>query len=139
MSPREPLFTGLVFNEEGEPVQSTTVGGEPFYAIPEDDFLRHIEAIEGDRQVIDYLKERIMGMKDLLLDSAMEMMGSDDPFTRAAMEMSLENMDQVLEHPEAVPLEDFRLGLWMTGFRVTVNFHGEVVHVELPGLEDPGE
>ncbi len=139
MSQREPLFTGLVFNEEGEPVEVTTVGGEPFYVISEADFPRHVEAIVVDRQIIGYLKERIMGMKDLLIDSAMEMMGSDDPFTRAAIEMSLENMDQVLEHPEAVPLEDFRLGLWMTGFRVTVNFHGEVVHVELPGLDDPGE
>jgi len=31
--------------------------------------------------------------------------------------------------------EDFRLALWMTGFRVIVNIHGEVVRLEIPGLD----
>jgi len=64
----------------------------------------------------------------------MRMMGADDPFTRAALEMSLENMDRMLEPGVASP-EDFRLALWMTGFRVIVNIHGEVVRLEIPGLD----
>ena len=135
MSQREPLFAGLVYNEEGQPVETTQVGGEPFYAIPDGDFLRHVEAIEVDRQVVAYLKERILGMKDLVVEGVMQITGSDDLFSRAAIEMSLENMDRMLE-PGAVPTEDLQMGLWMTGFRVVVNVHGEVVHVELPGLEE---
>ncbi len=136
MSRREPLFSGLVFNEEGEPVQTTEVGGEPFYAIPDGDFLRHIEAVEVDRQIVAHIKERLLEMKDLVVEGVMQMIGSDDPFTRAAIERSLENFDQVLETSAAVvDLEDFRLWLWMTGFRVVVNVHGEVVRVEMPGLE----
>jgi len=138
VSQREPLFTGLIFNEEGEPVQTTEVGGEPFYAIPDGDFLRHIEAVEVDRQIVAHIKERLLGMKDLVVEGVMQMVGSDDPFTRAAIEKSLENFDQVLEASAGmVNLEDFRLWLWMTGFRAVVNVHGEVVRVEMPGLDPP--
>ncbi len=138
MSQREPLFAGLIFNEEGEPVQTTEVGGEPFYAIPDGDFLRHIEAVEVDRQIVAHIKERLLEMKDLVVEGVMRMVGSDDPFTRAAIEKSLENFDQVLEASAGmVNLEDFRLWLWMTGFRVVVNVHGEVVRVEMPGLDSP--
>jgi hypothetical protein len=138
MSQREPLFAGLIFNEEGEPVQTTEVGGEPFYAIPDGDFLRHIEAVEVDRQVVAHIKERLLEMKDLVVEGVMRMVGSDDPFTRAAIEKNLENFDRVLEASAGmVNLEDFRLWLWMTGFRVVVNVHGEVVRVEMPGLEPP--
>jgi len=135
MSQREPLFAGLVYNEEGEPVQATEVGGEPFYAIPDGDFLRHVEAVEVDRQVVARIKERLLGMKDAVVEGVMQMIGSDDPFTRAAIEMSLENMERIVELPPDANVEDLRLWLWMTGFRVVVNVHGEVVRVELPGVE----
>jgi hypothetical protein len=134
MSGREPLFSGLIYNEEGEPVQTTQVGGEPFYAIPEGDFLRHIEAIEVDRQIVLYLKERFLEMKDLVVEGAAQMMGADDPFTRAAIVKSIENMESILE-PGVARAEDMQVWLWMTGFRVIVDVHGEVVHVEMPGLE----
>ena len=131
---REPLFAGLIDNEEGQPVQVAQVGADTCYAIPDGDFLRHVDSIEVDRQVLVQLKERFLPMKDVLVEGAMQMMGTDDPFTRAALEMSLENMDQMLE-PGAVNAEDFRLALWMTGFRIIVNIHGEVVRLEIPGLE----
>lgn len=141
MSQREPLFAGLIFNEEGEPVQVAQVGRTPFYAIPDGDFLRHIEAIEVDRQVVSAIKERLVAMKDLIVEGVVRTLGSDDPFTRAAIEKNIENFDQVLESSaEMIDLEDFRLWLWMTGFRVIVNVHGEVIRVEMPGLEGaPGE
>lgn len=131
---REPLFAGLIFNEEGQPVQVAQVGADTCYAIPEGDFLRHVDSIEVDQQVLTQLKERFLPLKEVLVEGAMRMMGTDDPFTRAALEMGLENMDRMLE-PGAVNLEDFRLALWMTGFRIIVNIHGEVVRLEIPGLE----
>jgi len=138
MSQREPLFAGLVYNEEGQAVEIAQVGDATCYAIPDGDFLRHVEAIEVERQVVHILKERLLEMKDAVVEGTMQMMGSDDLFTRAAIEMSLQNLERILEvDPGAAPLEDMRLGLWMTGFRVVVNVHGEVVRVELPGLESP--
>ncbi len=140
MSQREPFFAGLIYNEEGEPVRATRVGSEPFYAIPDGGFLRHVEAVEVDRQVLTHLKERLLAMKDVVVEGVMQMMGSDDPFTRAAIEMSLEKMDQIAELPAQPPnMEDLRLWLWMTGFKVVVNVHGEVVRVELPGLGPESE
>ncbi|MCS7179031.1 MAG: hypothetical protein RML46_11800 [Anaerolineae bacterium] len=131
---REPLFAGLIYNEEGQPVRVVRVGADFCYAIPDGDFLRHVDAIEVDRQVLAQLKERFLPMRDVLIEGAMRMMGTDDPFTRAALEMGLENMDRMLE-PGAVNPEDFRLALWMSGFRIIVNYHGEVVRLEIPGLE----
>jgi hypothetical protein len=136
MSQRQPFFAGLVYNEEGQPVEVAQVGGEPYYAIPDGSFLRHAEALEVDRQVIARLKEKLLPMKDALVEGVMQMTGSDDPFSRAAVDMSIENMERVLEVEEALAhTEDLRLWLGFSGFRVVVNVHGEVVRVELPGLE----
>ena len=134
MSRREPLFAGLVYNEAGEPAIATWVGDEPFYAVPDGDFMRHVEAVHVDRQALVMLKEYLLGMKDLVIDGAMEIMGHDDPFTRAAIEMSLQNIDQVLNLPlDVANIEDMRLGFWMSGLRVVVDVHGDVVRVELQG------
>ncbi len=130
---KEPLFAGLVYNEEGEPVQVAWVGGEPLYAIPDGDFMRHTEAIEVDRQVLSILKSRFLEIKDVIIERVSQMMGSDDPFTRAAIEAGLENLEQILEAP-VTNVEDLRLWLWMNKFRVIVDIHGEVVRVEMPGL-----
>ena len=135
MSTRQPFFAGLVYNEEGQPVQVAQVGDEPCYAIPDGDFLRHVEAITVDRQVIALLKERLMPLKDALVEGVLQMTGSGDPFSRAAVEMGLENMERLLE-PGVSPPEDMRLALWMSGFRIIVNVHGDVVRVEVPGLEE---
>lgn len=137
MSQREALFAGLIYSEEGELVEVVEVGGEPFYAIPDDDFLWHVEVSHVDRQVLVHLKGRLLPMKDTLVEGVLQLTGSDDPFSRAAVEMSLENLDRLLEMDRTgVDIADMRLGLWMTGFRVVVDFHGDVVDLELPGLED---
>jgi len=133
---REPFFAGLVYNEEGQPVEVVRVGGESFYAIPDGDFLRHIEAIEVDRRAMVHLKEMLLPMKDALVEGVMQMTGSDDPFSRAAIGMSIENMERVLEAESGLAYtEDVRLWLGVSGFRVVVDVHGEVVRVDLPGME----
>jgi hypothetical protein len=62
------------------------------------------------------------------------MLGEEDLFTRASIEHAIENMDRMLE-PGAVDIDELRTALWMTGFRATVDVHGDVVHLEMPGLE----
>ncbi len=137
MSEPQSLFSGLIYNEEGQPIGTVTVGSEICYAIPEGDFVCHVTAVDVDRQVLLHLKERLIGMKDAVVDGVMQMTGSDDPFSRAAIETSLENLERILELPAGTAnLEDMRMGLWMTGFRVTVNLHGEVVALEIPGMEE---
>jgi hypothetical protein len=129
------MFADLVFNEEGERAGPVTIGGEPFYAVPEDDFLRHVEAEHIDRQIVERLQERIRGMSDIVTAGVIQMLGQEDLFTRASIEHAIENMDRILE-PGAVDVDQLRTALWMAGFRAIVDVHGDLVRLELPGWEE---
>ncbi len=132
---REPLFADLVYNEEGEPAKIVHIGGKPYYAVPEGEFLRHVEAEHIERQIVEALQERIMGMRETVTEGVMAMLGTEDLFTRASIEHAIENLDHILE-PGAVDVDELRTALWMTGFRAIVDVHGDVVALDLPGWAD---
>jgi hypothetical protein len=134
---RRALFADLVFNEEGEPARVVTIGGVPHYAVPDGDFLRHVEAEHVDRQIVAVIQERILAMRDMVTEGLIHMLGEEDLFTRPSIEHAIEHMDRILE-PGAVDVDELRTALWMTGFRATVDVHGGLVHLDLPGLEDGG-
>lgn len=131
---RRALFADLVFNEEGQPAKEVYIGGVSHYAVPEGDFLRHVEAEHVDRQIVALMQERILAMRDAITEGVIHMLGQEDLFTRAAIEHAIEHMDRILE-PGNVDVDELRTTLWMTGFRATVNVHGDVVRLELPGWE----
>jgi len=131
---RRALFADLVFNEEGQPAQVVYIGQFPHYAVPDGDFLRHVEAEHVDRQIVASIQERILAMRDVVTEGVIHMLGEEDLFTRASIEHAIENMDRILE-PGAVDIDELRTALWMTGFRATVDVHGDVVHLEMPGWE----
>ena len=131
---RRALFADLVFNEQGLPARAVYVGQTSHYAVPDGDFLRHVEAEYVDRQIVETIKERIMAIRDIVTEGVIHMLGQEDLFTRASIEHAIENMDRILE-PGNVDVDELRTALWMTGFRATVNVHGDVVHLEIPGLE----
>ncbi len=135
---REPLFADLVFNEEGERAQVTTIGGEPFYAVPEDDFLRHVEAERVDQQIVAALQERLQEMRDVVTDGVVQLLGEENLFTRASIQHAIDNLDRILE-PGAVDADELRTALWMAGFRAVVDVHGKLVRIEAPGREAGGE
>lgn len=132
---RKALFADLVFNEEGQPARAAYVGNVPHYAVPDGDFLRHVEAEYVDRQIVALLQERVLAIRDAVTEGVVHMLGQEDLFTRASIEYAIEHMDRILE-PGNVDVDEFRTALWMTGFRATVNVHGDVVHLEMPGLEN---
>ncbi len=131
---RRPLFADLIFNQEGQPAKAVYIGPTPHYAVPDGDFLRHVEAEYVDRQIVEQIQERILAMRDAVTEGVIRMLGEEDLFTRASIEHAIENMDRILE-PGNVDVDELRTALWMTGFRATVNVHGEVAHLEMPGLE----
>ncbi len=131
---RRALFADLVFNQEGLPARAVYIGQNPHYAVPDGDFLRHVEAEYVDRQIVETIKERIMAIRDIVTEGVIHMLGQEDLFTRASIDHAIENMDRILE-PGNVDVDELRTALWMTGFRATVNVHGDVVHLEIPGLE----
>ncbi len=129
----QAFFAGLVQDEAGRPVETTMVGDEAFYVVLDAGFRRHISTRQVDLQVLHTLRNQIEAHRDLAVRSALQMLGRDDLFTKAAIESSINNMDQALDH--ALP-NDAKSWLGMLGFHVVINLHGEVVHVEMPGQSE---
>jgi hypothetical protein len=129
---KQALFGGLIVNEEGEPVEVAYLGGEPFYAIPDGDFKRHVEAAQVDDQVLAILHEQISGMQDAIVEGVLNFLGKDDLFTKASIDMALKNFDQGFRQADP---EQWKPWLGMLGFGVVVDVHGQVVQVNLPQQE----
>jgi hypothetical protein len=133
---RQALFTGLVYNEQGEPAEVTHVGDEPHYVILDAGFRRHVESEHIDRQVLGWLQEQFVANQEMITEGILAMLGKDDLFTKAMIDASMQNMDQLIEH--GLP-DDARTWLGMFGFRIIVDIHGEVVRTELPAQEAPDD
>lgn len=134
---RQALFSGLVYSEDGNPVETTFVGAEPHYIIMDGDFKRHVPAEEVDRQVVDWVQQQAAANKEIVSEQIMQLLGKDDLFTKAMVDSSITHMDrQVMA--QGLP-EDARIMLGMMGFKIVVNVHGEVVNLEMPGQELPGD
>ena len=134
---KHALFEGLVVNEAGQPAEVVYLGNEPYYVILDGDFRRHVEAKSVDQQVMRWLRDQIMAQQDLVTESAMAMLGRDDLFTKAMLDASIRNLDQQTEQMIEIGIPaEVRAWLGMLGFRITVNVHGEVVSIRLPGEAD---
>jgi hypothetical protein len=62
------------------------------------------------------------------------MIGAEDPFSKAMIETQLKNIDKQFDmlFEIGVP-EDMRAYLGMIGFKVIVNYHGEVLEIRQAG------
>jgi hypothetical protein len=138
--PKQPLFSGLVFDENNNPAETAYVGDEPCYVIDDAGFRRHIPSEQIDLQVLKSIQETIQGNENKLSEQAAKMLGQDDIFSRAMIETQLKHMDQQFEQlfQTGIP-EDARAYIGMTGFRIRINFHGEVIDIEQPGMIAPDD
>jgi len=127
--PHPALFTGLVQDEEGQPVDTVLVGDVPHYVVDDAGFRRHIEAEAVDRQVIEMLRQQFLAHREIATEAMLQMLGQDDLFTKAMIDASIKNMDRVIE--QGLP-DEARAWLGMLGFRVIVNTHGQVVRLNMP-------
>jgi hypothetical protein len=134
----QPLFQGLIFDENDHPVGVALVGGEPCYVVDDAGFLRHIPAESVDRQVLSMMTQMIEGHEDELADQTAKMLGQDDIFSKALIENQLKNLDQQLDAvlKSGIP-EEGRAYMGMMGFRIKINVHGEVLEVNQPGTSAP--
>jgi hypothetical protein len=134
-----PLFEGLVVDEHDRAAQSALVGGEPFYVLDDGGFKRHIAAQDVDRQVLERMQELMQGNEGLLSEQAAKILGQDDIFTKAMIENQLKNLDQQFNSlmQQGIP-EEARAYMGMVGFKVVIDFHGEVLRVEQPSAPDEG-
>jgi len=135
--PKQPLFAGLVIDEYGNPAETTYVGDDPCYVLDDAGFHRHISSEQIDRQVLQHLADLMKGSEDLISEQTAKMLGQDDVFSVAAIAQQLKNMDKQFDAllQQGLP-EDARTYLGMMGFKVIVNYQGEVLRVEQPGAID---
>jgi hypothetical protein len=137
---KQALFSGLLVDEYDQPVDTTKVGEESFYVVNDAGFLRHVPSEQVDRQVLGRMGEMLEGHEEELSEQAAKMMGQDDIFTRAAIEKQLENLDEQFNKVLETGLpESSRAYLGMSGFKVRINLHGEVLDVQQPGMIAPDD
>jgi hypothetical protein len=135
------LFAGLVFDENNRAAEASSVGGEATYIVDDDGFKRHVPAEEIDRVVLTELRNQTLANRDAVAQGAMQMMGADDIFTKAMIDSSLNNMESHFAKLMDTGLpEQARQWLGMLGFKIIVNYRGEVVRMESPSVaSDEGE
>ncbi len=133
--PNKAIFTGLIYDEYDNPVQSGWIGDEPCYIVDDQGFKRHIPAEEVDRQVWRIMQEQIEGHEDLLSEKAAEMLGQDDIFTMAAIQNQFKNLDSQFDQLAQVGIpEETRMYLGMMGFKIIISIHGDVLDIIQPGI-----
>jgi len=130
---RQPLFAGLVVDESGNLAETAYVGGEPCYVVNDGGFRRHIPSEQVDLVVLGQLVEAMKGNEGLISEQTAKMLGQEDIFTRAVIEQQLKTMDKQFDAilDAGIP-ENGRVYLGMTGFKIIINVHGEVLRVEQP-------
>lgn len=134
------VFQGLVFDDNDQPLSTAFVGDEACYVINDDGFMRHISAEIIDRQVIEAMRCQVEDNKDLIAEQTIKMIGNVDIFTHAIIQNQLENLDDQFDHllTNGIP-EDGRVYLGMLGFKIIVNYHGDVIRVEQPAASIDSE
>ncbi|MCO5184738.1 MAG: hypothetical protein M9928_19970 [Anaerolineae bacterium] len=129
------MFEDLVYDELEKPVDVAYVGGEAFYVIDDAGFRRHIDAEQVDREILDMFLGQLEGNQDLAVAQALQMMGKDDLFTKAAVDAQLRNVDADAILAQGIPPQA-RDMLGMMGFRIIINYRGELVNIDPPQLPE---
>jgi hypothetical protein len=138
--PSQPLFAGLVLDELGNPVETGFIGAEPCYVVNNAGFRHHIPAGQVDRAVLAQIADVMKGSEDFISEQTAKMLGQNDPFSKAMIEQQLKNIDKQFESLMKTGFpEEMRAYLGMMGFKVIVNYHGEVIRVEQPGSAGGGD
>ena len=127
------MFAGLVTDEADRVLEVAWVGEDACYVLRDGDFWRHIDAGDVDRQVLRYLRTQLDAHRDIAVRGMLEMLGKDDIFTKTALEYSINTMEDTA--PQPLPPE-VRQMLQSLGFRIVVDYHGDVVAVEMPEAPD---
>jgi hypothetical protein len=137
--PRNPLFAGLIVDEYEQPAGTAFVGDEPCYVVNDHGFLRHIPSEQVDRKVLELMRQQISGNEDMLSQQAAKILGTDDIFSKAMLENQLKNIDKQFDAIlEAGIPEESRAFMGMSGFKIVINIHGEIVRLDQPAVTDDG-
>ncbi len=132
---RQALFDGLVYDETGQLVETAVIGDEANYVVDDNGFHRHISSEYVDRQVLGFFLGQLEDSKELAVEQMLKMMGKDDLFTKAAVDASLRNIDMDQIIAQGIPLQARNM-MAMLGFRIIINYHGDIVKLEQPSAPE---
>ncbi len=134
------VFEGLVFDENDRAVEVSYVGGESCYVVDDAGFRRHISSEIVDLQILEQIQQTISGNENVLSEQAAKFLGQDDIFSKAMIENQIRHIDQQFQMllNTGIP-DETRAYLGMVGFRIRINYHGDVIEIEQPGMIDPGD
>ena len=127
------VFESLVFDENDNQLPVAFVGAEACYVLDDSGFLRHVPSEQIDRQILDLIRLQIEDNKEMIAEQTVNMIGQNDLFTHALIQNQLDSidkqMDLVIEN--GLP-ESSKAYLGILGFKVVINYHGDIVRVEQP-------
>ena len=129
------FFEGLVETEDGAAVAVATVGAEDFYVIDDQGFKRHVPAAAIDQVVLAQFLEQMREHRDEASQAMMKLMGSEDLFTKVAVESTLKNVNVEQMLGQRLPAEA-RQWLGMLGFRIIVDYRGDIARIDMPAAPD---
>ena len=136
----QALFAGIIYDEDGKPVEAAHVGAESVYVVDDAGFKRHISSEEVDKEILHFFTKQIDGNEDLLATEAAKMTGKNDLFSMAIFKNQLQNInkevDQALKQGFPAGVTDM---LAMTGFKVTIDYHGNITNISVPQQPENGE
>jgi len=137
---KKAIFEGLVVDENDNPVTVAFVGDEPCYVVNDAGFLRHIPSEQVDRQIFKIFGEMVEGHEEIISEQTAKMLGQDDIFSMAMIANQLKNLDKQFDllMESGIP-EEMRAYLGMMGFKIIVDFHGDVIELRQPGMTQSGE
>jgi hypothetical protein len=131
--PNKAVFPGLVYDEDDNPCTTAMVGNEACYVINDHGFLIHVPSDPIDRHVLQVNFQHLGENKDEVAEQASKMFNLDGLFDRAMLKSALDHLDEHMDEILAAGLaEDQLLYLGMTGFKIIINRHGEVVDIRYP-------
>ncbi|MCA9984142.1 MAG: hypothetical protein KDE09_01250 [Anaerolineales bacterium] len=132
---KHALFAGLVYDEYDQQLETGYVGQDAVYVIDDAGFKRHIDAEAIDRPLLKLFVEQIQQNKDIAVPQALRMLGQDDLFTKAAVDAQIDDIDidQILA--AGIPLQAREM-MGMMGFRIIVDYHGEIIDLKQPNVPD---
>ena len=128
---RNALFVGLVYDEFDNPVEVSHIGTDAHYVIDDAGFHRHISSEDVDRQVLHVFLQQLEENKDMAVAQALNFLGKDDIFTKAAVDASMRNVNVEEILKQGIP-EQARNMMGMVGFRIVIDLHGQVVRLDQP-------
>lgn len=134
------FFEGLIYDENDNLIEAVTIGNETFYVVDDYGFKRHIESDDVDKKIFHLFTDQIDGNEEYLANAAAQMTGKTDLFSMVMFKNQLMNIDKEIDnmlHQAPPPgLTEF---LGMSGFKVTIDLHGNIIHANMPAMPDNTE